>query len=142
MAAPRVLRRLLRVLELEEEQYRAQMEAAIADLKQLETALKISESRERKGDRLVAASATTGEVSDRVAGLEESRLARKRAAALKPEIAEAATVAGRRREKFVEKRVERRQMETIVEEAQTQDALDAGRRSQRALDDWFLHRPR
>jgi hypothetical protein len=41
---------------------------------------------------------------------------------------------------YLAKRVERRQAETLIEEAQAQNALDAGRRSQQALDDWFLNR--
>ena|SRR6202044_3696471 len=142
MAAPRAMRRLLRVLELEEEQCRALMEAAVADLKQLENALTAAGDRERKGRRLVAASVTTGALADRVAGLEESRLAQMHHLTLKPSIAEAEVIAGSRRQEFLGKRAERRQVETVVEKARADEARDAGRRSQRALDDWFLRRER
>ena len=51
MAASHGMRRLLRVLELEEEHYRAQMEAALADLRQLEEALMTAGEQERAGRR-------------------------------------------------------------------------------------------
>jgi hypothetical protein len=136
------MRRLLRVLELEEEHYRAQMEAALADLRQLERALTAAGEQERAGRRLVAGSIATGEIADRVSGIEESRLAGKRGAALKPRIAGAEAVAASRQQKFLEKRVERRQAETVVEKAEAEKVLDDGRRVQRSLDDWFLRQVR
>jgi flagellar biosynthesis chaperone FliJ len=142
MAASRALRRLLRVLELEEEQYRTQMEAALNDLKRLEKALTSAGDREREGRRLVTQSATTGELTNRVAGLEESRLGGERAAMLKPRIADAEAVAGSQRKKFLGKRVERRQTETVVKKAEVEETLESERRSQRALDDWFLRQIR
>ncbi len=138
MAASHGMRRLLRVLELEEEHYRAQMEAALADLRQLEEALMTAGEQERAGRRLVADSIATGEIADRVSGIEESRLAGKRSAALKPRIAGAEAVAVSRQQKFLEKRIDRRQVESVIEKAATEKTLDDGRRVQRALDDWFL----
>jgi hypothetical protein len=41
---------------------------------------------------------------------------------------------------FLAKRVERRQAETLIHEIEAQDAVIAGRRSQQALDDWYLNR--
>jgi hypothetical protein len=50
-----------------------------------------------------------------------------------------AAVSTRRRE-FLGKRIERRQTETLIEETQALDKVEAGRRAQRDLDDWFLSR--
>jgi flagellar biosynthesis chaperone FliJ len=41
---------------------------------------------------------------------------------------------------FLEKRVERRQAETLVEEAEARDAIESGRRTQQSLDNWYLTR--
>jgi len=142
MARSRALRRFLRVLELEEEQHRARMASALADLHHLETLLTAAEDRERAGRQLMNESAQTGKVVDRLAGREESQLARKRAALLKPQIADAEEVARAQRESFLEMRIERRQTETVIVKSESADAIEAGRREQRSLDDWFLRRVR
>lgn len=138
MAASRAMRRLLQVLEIQEEGCRAAMESARAELQQLEQALTRSVERERGGRRLVAASAATGEVADRVAGVEETRLAKRIAAALAPRITELELAVNTRRAAFLGKRIERRQTETLIEEAEALESVEAGRRVQRNLDDWFL----
>ena len=45
-----------------------------------------------------------------------------------------------RRQEFLAKRIERRQAETLIERSEARDAVDAARRTQRELDDWFLSR--
>jgi hypothetical protein len=47
------------------------------------------------------------------------------------------------RERFLAKRVDRRQAETLIVETEARDAADQSRRGQQALDDWYrfqLHR--
>ena len=140
MAVSRAMRRLLHVLEIQEEECRAAMESARAELKQLEQALNRSVERERSGRRLVAASAATGEITDRIAGIEETRVAKRIALALSPRIAESKSAVDLRQREFLGKRVERRQTETLIEEAEALERVEAGRRAQRDLDDWFLSR--
>jgi len=140
MAVSRAMRRQLQVLEIQEEACRATLESARAEFRRLEQALTWNVERERGGRRLVAASAVTGEVTDRIAGIEETRTARRIAAALAPRIAEAELAVHSRQREFLGKRVERRQTETLIEEAETLDKTEAGRRAQRDLDDWFLGR--
>jgi hypothetical protein len=142
MAVSRAMRRLLRLLEMQEEKCLAEMEAALADLRKLKGALAAAQEQDRAGRRLVTASAVTGEMIDRLAGLEEGRDALRRTGALKPRFAEAQTIMNTRRAEFLSKRVERRQAETVVEQMQDADAADAGRREQRGLDDWFLGKMR
>lgn len=140
MAAARSLRRLLHVLELEEEQARQALEGAVNELRQIEAALASTVERERRGRRLVTASACSGELADRLAGLEEARWAKRRAAALATRIAAAELQAAARRQEFRAKRVERRQTETLIRNREAQDALESGRHGQQALDDWYLNR--
>jgi flagellar biosynthesis chaperone FliJ len=137
MAVSRALRRLLRIRELEEEQNRLALESAIGELHRLEHALTATIERERQGRSLVHASAQTGQLPDRLAGLEEARSASLKAVALAPRIdAQGEEVASRRQE-FLMKRVERRQAETLIQETQAREAVEAGRRGQQSLDDWY-----
>jgi hypothetical protein len=144
MAVSRGMRRLLQVLELQEEQCRAAMETARAELTQLQQALTRNVERERGGRRLVAASAASGEVAnqiaDRIAGIEESHIAKRMAKVLGPRIAESESAVNSRRREFLGKRIERRQAETLIEEARALENIEAGRRAQRDLDNWFLSR--
>jgi hypothetical protein len=140
MAVSRALRRLLRIRELEEEQGRIALEVAIGDLGRLTNAQEATVERGQRGRRLVGSSAVTGEFTDRLAGLEETRAAERLAIALAPRIAIADEEVVNRREDFLAKTVERRQAETLIEEAEARDAVDAERKSQQALDDWFRNR--
>ena len=140
MAVSRAMRRLKQVRELEEELSQAALESAVGDLRRMELALVASEERERNGRQQVTASVRTGELVDRIAGLEETRAALRHGAALKPRIAEAELEVARRRQEFLAKRIERRQVETLIQKTEAEDAVDAGRRAQRELDDWFLSR--
>lgn len=140
MAVSSGLRRLLRIRELEEEQNRQALESAMGELHRLEAALDASHERERRGRGLVTASARGGALQDRWAGVEESRAAGSYAAALGPMIAEAEQDVVRVRAEFLGKRVERRQAETLIEEAEAREAVEAARRGQQALDDWHSSR--
>jgi len=140
MAVSRAMLRLLQVLKIQEEECRAAMESARAELSRLQQALTRSVERERGGRRLVAASAATGEIADRIAGIEETRVAKRIATALAPRIAESESAVNLRQHEFLDKRIERRQTETLIEEAEALESVEAGRRAQRDLDDWFLSR--
>ena len=140
MAVARAMRRLLQVLEIEEEQARLALESAVGELRLLEQRWEAATERNRKGRRLITASAQSGSLTDRWAGLEEAQAGNRHAAQLMPRIAEAEVVVSLRRQEYLARRVERRQAETLIEEAEARDAAEAGRRGQRALDDWYLNR--
>jgi aspartokinase len=142
MAGSRTMRRLLRVLELEEEQHRAALEGALVDLRRLEAAFESAKEREKEGRQLILASAATNELTDRLAGLEEIRAAQRRAAALKPRIAEGRACVNGKRQDFLSKRIERRQAETLKDEAKAFESREAERQAQRSLDEGFLNRIR
>ncbi len=138
MAVSRGLQRLFEVRGLEEELSRAALEEALGNLRLLEASLEAAVERERGGRRHVTASAASSDAADRIAGLEETRAASRRAEALKPRIAEMEAEVAARREVFLGKRMERRQVETLIRKAKAADALIAGRREQREIDGWFL----
>ena len=140
MAVSRALRRLLRIRDLEEEQSRLALEASLGDLRTLQHALEGTTERDRGGRRLVQVGALSGEIRDRCAGLEETRAAERFALVLGPRIADAEQDVINLREDYLDKRVERRQAETLIEESTAREKLDADRRSQQALDDWFGNR--
>jgi hypothetical protein len=142
MAVSRAMRRLLRVLEMQEEQARLQMESALAELRKLERALDATGHRERVGRQFVKASAAASDSADRLAGVEESRMASRQAAILKPKAASAGSLASERRGEFLGKRVERRQAETVIAHAEERETSETGRRVQRELDEWFLGKSR
>lgn len=139
MAVSRALRRLLRVLNLEEEQAKLALESALGELHRLERAVTVAGDQARAGRLLVSASAQSGELPDRLAGLEESRAAKRRAEALAPRIAAAHTEVESRRQAFFAKRIECRQAQTLISEAEARDALESGRRAQQSLDSWYLN---
>jgi hypothetical protein len=145
VAVSRALRRLLRIRDLEEEQSRIALGSAIGDLRQLEHAQATTAERDLRGRRLVAASVHTGELTDRLAGLVEQRAADRFQLALAPRILDAEQDVAGLREDFLDRRVERRQAETLVKESEASEAIDADRKNQQGLDDWFrnrLHRAR
>lgn len=137
MAVSRGLRRLLRIRELEEEQNRLALESALGELNRLEHALTATFARERQGRRLVEASAHTNQLMDRLAGLEETRSAASHAVALGPRVDAKGEEVTVRRQEFLLKRVERRQAETLIQETEAREAIEADRRGQQLLDDWY-----
>jgi hypothetical protein len=114
MAVSQALRRLLRVLELEEEQKRIALKSAQSDLARLERAMEASEERKRSGRELVAASAYTGELTERLAGIEEVRAGERSAKLLQPRVADQQTLVTAQEEAYLDKRVERRQAEALI----------------------------
>jgi len=133
----RTMRRLLSIREMEEEQRRLALESAMGEFHRLEDAMKRTLAGERRGRGLVAGSAWTGQLTDRLAGVEESRAAVRQSVALKPAIKAKEEEVGALRQQFHAKRVERRQAESLVEAAAAKFEFEAKRRSQQSVDDWF-----
>ncbi|HEY1210953.1 MAG TPA: hypothetical protein VGE85_16420 [Terracidiphilus sp.] len=140
MAVSRALRRLLRIRNIQEEQSRLVLESALGELHRLEHSLAVTHERNRRGRSLIQTSAQSGQLTDRLAGLEETRSASHHAAALGPRIDGMGEEVADRRQEFLSKRVERRQAETLIQEAEAQEAIESGRRGQQALDVWYSSR--
>jgi hypothetical protein len=137
MAVSRALRRLLRIRDLQEEQSRLALESALGELHSLENALAAAFERGRGGRRLVGASARTGKLTDRLAGLEETRSASRHVEALEPRIDAMGEEVRELRQEFLTRRVERRQAEILIQETETREAVEDGRRGQQTLDNWY-----
>ena len=139
MASARLLRRILGIRQMEEDQSRRLLELAVGELTQLETALSQAKQRESTGRGLVRSSASSGEVLDRIAGLEEARSAASRAAALEPRIRKAEERATSLRQDFLARRTARLQAETLADAEAAREAAASERKGQQALDDWYLN---
>jgi hypothetical protein len=142
VGSSRQFERIVRIRQLEEDESRRTLELAIAELAQLELALRAANERERAGRGLVAASASSGEIADRIAGMEESRSASRLALSLVLRIrTEGDAVAILRRE-YLDKRTSRLQSESLAETERGREAAINLRKGQQALDDWYLNRMR
>ena len=140
MSALIPLRRLLVIRKLQEEQCAIGLEAASEELRGLEKARIATLKRAQNGRRLVVASICSDKIHDRLAALEEIHAASHLAGILSARIAVAESKISRLREALMTKRIECRQVETVLEKRAAQDAIETARRSQYALDDW--HRGR
>jgi mRNA-degrading endonuclease toxin of MazEF toxin-antitoxin module len=142
MASPRLMERVLRIRRIEEDQCRRLLDLALAELAQLENALSLAKHRERAGRKLVRTSATSGEVMDRVAGLEESRSAGRRALTLASRIRAAEDRVASLRQDYLGKRTGRLQAQTLAEAEAAREAATNLWHAQQSLDDWYLNRMR
>lgn len=136
MAISRSMSRLLSIRQAEEEQSRMQMESALVELHHLEVGLTATRRRARLARMLVASSVQSGECLDRIAGLEEIAMAYRLMKILTEKIGAARREVGEKRQEFLAKRMERRQVETLCDAMTAQDAVEAKRKNQMALDDW------
>lgn len=137
MSISRSLEKLLRIRGVEEEQRRRALEASETELRSLVQNAKIARQTEQLGRRREVAGMVSGEITERQAGLVESGAAQKRSRMLADRIVVAETETAAGRQAFLEKRVERQQVETLVEQAAAREAVETLRRSQRDVDDWF-----
>ncbi|HZB88590.1 MAG TPA: hypothetical protein VE291_08045 [Terracidiphilus sp.] len=140
MTVSRGLRRLLRVRELEEEQRRLALESALAELHQAVELMDCAQARGRMGRELLASSVHSGEIADRLAGLEESRSATQQTENLAVRLNAFEAQVEELRATYLATRVERRQAEALIEETEARDAVEAARSGQQDLDEW--HRAR
>ncbi len=140
MAVPHGLRRLHKLRLAEEQQKRSALASALQELHRLEGALKLALGRATLGRRIVNASVQSGKQEDRFAGLEEIAAADRLARVLAIQIHRTEEYIAKAREDFFAKRVQRRQVETLLEVAIAESAAEEKRKSQIELDDW--HRSR
>lgn len=135
MAATRVLRRLLKVRQLEEEHLKTALESAQMELGNLVEAQRSAVEREGRGRVLILESVRTGELRDRLAGIEEVRFATKLRIALSMKIETAERKAEQLRVHYAAKRMECQKVDALIEVAEAEQKLTESRRTQEALDD-------
>ncbi len=150
MPVSNALKRLLRIRDLEQEQHRRTFESAVSELRRLEEALERASARERGGRTDFTANVLDHNPHQEPhakplalqSALVETAIGQSHAQALAPRISRAAVQVAQRRQEFLLKRVEHRQAETLIRDAEAADAVEATRQSQKHLDDWFLARTR
>jgi flagellar biosynthesis chaperone FliJ len=135
------VRQLLRVLDLEEELSRREFGSAQAELAQFEAALRAAGEREREGRSMFTTGVQEGNLRARLAGQAEVDAASYHGATLREHIRISAPVVDELRTAFLEKRVERKQAETLVKAAEARESIEEDRRTQQSLDSWYLMRP-
>ncbi len=131
------LKQLLRIRELEEEQSKIALEGALAELHRVESALSAMTERAQIGRRVFGRGVEQCERVDRLAGLAESEAAQRNAAWLEVRRREAELAVAERRELFLSRQLQKRQVETLLDEAKRRIEADRSRREQVGLDDWY-----
>ena len=142
MAEKRVLARLLRLRELEEELSRQSLELAVTERRQVQREMEAARSCEVQGRANFVGGLGEADSAGRVGGTLEMEFARRRQLALRPLMDAADERVSRQREEFLHRRMERRQVETLVANQRTAADVEAGRRAQQMLDDWYGRRSR
>jgi flagellar biosynthesis chaperone FliJ len=131
---------LLRLRELEEESSRLQLESAVGNRNRIERELELLVERQAGGRKNFVAGVEGRDGLSRVAGLMEIEQARRSLVYMVPKLKEADLEVAREREEFLRRRTGRRQVETLVDQAHVLAEVEAGRRAQQILDDWFGRR--
>lgn len=141
MAVSPGLRRLLGIRRLIEEQEQGALVTARAELSRLEHALEAATTHARRGRELVSRSLQTGNLPDRLAGLAETQTAERVACDVLHALHAAQRKVDQQQQKYLSRRIERRQAETMVHTSDAAEARQALRRTQQALDEWFQYPP-
>ena len=140
MAVSSAARRLLRVLDLEEAWRRRELESAQGELAQLELAMVAAEERKRNGRHLIASGVQSEDLCERLAGIEEVAFGKEWEAVLKQRIHQSTLLIEQLRTALLQKRVERKQAETLIRAAEAKEAIELSRREQQSIDGWYLTR--
>ena len=142
MPVSKSLERLLRVFEIQEETRKRDLAGAQTALSRMEDALTTAGEKASRGRKLLASALQSNDVNNRVAGQVEIESGELRSTFLKKSVQDMSIIVEEARGGYLEKRVERRQVEALVKAAETLAEIEEDRRAQQTLDDWFLTRPK
>ena len=140
MLVKRTLNRLLRLRELEEEQSRLELELAVAERNRAQQEIAFVTGRLEQGRRHFATGIVEQNRLARAAGLLETEEAGRQRLRLYPQLETADAEVARQQAEFLLHRTGRRQVETLVENERANGEVEAGRRAQQMLDDWYGRR--
>ena len=140
MPVSRSLVRLHAIRVAEEQQRQTALDAALADLRDLQARLNAVNTGLGAARAMITSSIRSGVPEDRMAGLEQVELFERLAKILRERIALAEERLLQARTRFFAKRIERRQVETLLEAERVQAGVEESRKSQSALDEWFRSR--
>jgi flagellar export protein FliJ len=140
MAVRRVLTRLLRLRELEEEQSRIKLESAVGDRDRVHEDLARAAECLIQGRQSFTAGIVNRDALGRTGAVLETEQARKQRLRILPRLQAAEAEVMRQREEYLLRRTGRRQVETLVENEKGMAMVEAARRAQQMLDDWYGRR--
>jgi hypothetical protein len=140
MVVRRTLTRLLRLRELEEEQSRLKLEAAVTNRNRAQKEFEAAVGRQAQGRRdFVTGILRQSQLERAGGGMEMERASRERLR-LQPALETADAEVMRQQAELLVRRTGRRQVETLVKNERTKVEVEAGRRAQQMLDDWYGRR--
>ena len=140
MANRRVLSRLLRLRELEEEMSRMELEGAVGDRERVAGELAAAVNRQALGRQGFLVSIGDPDTAGRTGAVISMEQARELSVRIASRLEAADREVIRRREEFLSRRTDRQQIETLVQREQLTLREEAGRRAQQMLDDWYGRR--
>ncbi len=133
----KTLRRLTRIRELEEEQSRLALEAAARIREQAAAELLAAHQEQRNGRAELILGIERNDPRDRRTGLARMEVASRHAEHLRPQLQQLDDDLARQRDEYLARRTARRQVETLLGEAEQRARQEADRRAQQMLDDWY-----
>jgi flagellar export protein FliJ len=140
MSSGKALPRLLRLRQLEEEQARLELEAQLMArnmaLERQQRIVERQDSERREFEEAVQHART----ADRTGAVMELGLILDQRLWAEKSLAAAESAVDRSRATFLQKRIGRRQVESLVEEQALLAREEANRRDQQQLDDWYGRR--
>lgn len=138
----KILARLARIREMEEELSRLRLERAVVERERTLRRWNDAASARAEGRRAFVEGVEKDCPVERVGGLIAAEENRERQAALAPALAEADLEIEQLRVEFLARRTAARQAETLMEEERRQKRAEESRRVQQMLDDWYGRRSR
>ncbi len=136
-SASKTLRRLARIRELEEEQSRLALESAARSREETAAELLAAHQERRDGRSDLVRGIERSDGLVRQTGLVLMEIAARQAEHLRPELHRLDQELARQRDEFLIRRTARRQVETLLNEAEREARVEADRRAQQMLDDWY-----
>ncbi|MBS1802983.1 MAG: hypothetical protein JST28_06420 [Acidobacteria bacterium] len=134
------LRRLCEIRRAEERNEALLLESAVSELRRIKEAIEAVRVRRIAGRALLQSSARSGELRDRITGIEEIAGASRLESALLNNKQLAEEHVHKVREQYLSRRRERRQVEILLRDELKRESEASLRRGQSLLDEW--HRAR
>lgn len=135
-----LLKRLLRIRQLQEEQSQAALKTASGNLSLLRQAVERAQTRQARGKSLFISGAAAEDATDRIAGLCETQCAWAREQRLVKEVRQAEIAHQRQLAELTAAHQERRKGELLVDAAEQKMNADVKRQQQKELDELHRHR--
>ena len=142
MAVRRVLHRLLRLRELEEQLSRMELEAAVQNRRQVAQELAIAVHEQAQGRKNFVQGIFETDAVIRTGAVIAMEQARQKRTRIEPNLEAADREVARQQVEFLARRTGRRQVETLVDQEGATAREEAARKAQQMLDDWYGGRVR